>query len=119
MPAFGAQGTGIQYGGGHFRFLSKFTSQYNLTSEKTHFNNAFMVFRHHTLRPGFKRQSSKEARRAEKRERISAMVKQEEEGVLAYYKQSAFGVQLRTNGFGAFYELGRMKTPRRTNLVQP
>jgi hypothetical protein len=65
---------------------------------------------------GSKRQSSKEARRAEKRERISAMVKQEEEGVLAYYKQSAFGVQLRTNGFGAFYELGRMKTPRRTNL---
>jgi hypothetical protein len=65
---------------------------------------------------GSKKQSSKEARRAEKRERISAMVKQEEEGVLAYYKQSAFGVQLRTNGYGAFYELGRMKTPRRTNL---
>ena len=63
-----------------------------------------------------KKQSSKEARRAEKRERISAMVKQEEEGVLAYYKQSAFGVQLRTNGYGVFYELGRMKTPRRTNL---
>lgn len=63
-----------------------------------------------------KTQSPKDAKRAEKRDRISAMVKQEEEGVLAYYKQSAFGLQLRTNGWGLFYELGRMKSPRFTNL---
>lgn len=44
------------------------------------------------------------------------MVKQEEEGVLAYYKQSALGVQLRTNGWAAFYEIGRMKSPRFANL---
>lgn len=60
--------------------------------------------------------SSKEARRAEKRERISALVKQEEEGVLAYYKQNAFGIGLRTNGYALFYEHGRMKTPRFANL---
>jgi hypothetical protein len=63
-----------------------------------------------------KPKSSKEERRAEKRERISALVKQEEEGVLAYYKQSAFGLGLRTNGNMLFYELGRMKSPRFANL---
>jgi hypothetical protein len=60
--------------------------------------------------------SPKEERRAEKRARIAAMVKQEEAGVLAYYKQSSFGVGLRTNGYTAFYELGRMKSPRFANL---
>jgi hypothetical protein len=63
-----------------------------------------------------KRKSPKEERRVEKRERIAAMVKQEEEGVLAYYKQSSFGVGLRTNGYTAFYELGQMKSPRFANL---
>jgi hypothetical protein len=58
----------------------------------------------------------KETKRNQKKERISAMVKQEEEGVLSYYKQSAFGLQLRTNGYGVFFELGRMKSPRFTNL---
>ncbi len=43
------------------------------------------------------------------------MVRQEEEGVLSYYKQSSFGIQLRTNGYGLFYEMGRMKTPRISN----
>jgi hypothetical protein len=62
------------------------------------------------------RGSSKDDRREEKRQRISAMIKQEEEGVLSYRKQSAFGLQLRTNGYGLFYEIGRAKTPRFTNL---
>lgn len=44
------------------------------------------------------------------------MVRQDEEGVLSYYKQTALGVQLRTNGYGVFYELGRMKTPRTSNI---
>jgi hypothetical protein len=60
--------------------------------------------------------SPKEQKRAEKRERINAMVRQEEEGVLAYYKQSAFGIQLRTNGYAFLYEVGRKKTPRFGNL---
>lgn len=60
--------------------------------------------------------NTKDDRRAQKRERISAMVRQEEEGVLSYYKQSTFGLQLRTNGYGLFYELGRMKSPRITNI---
>jgi hypothetical protein len=58
----------------------------------------------------------KEAKRDEKRQRTNAIVKQEEEGVLAYEKHTAGGIQLRTNGIGAFLELGRMKSPRFTNL---
>jgi hypothetical protein len=56
----------------------------------------------------------KNARKVEKRQKIAAAIRQEEEGVLAFHKQSAFGAQLRTNGYGIFFELGRMKTPRWT-----
>jgi len=59
---------------------------------------------------------TKASRKDEKRQRISAMVKQEEEGVLSYTKQTVFGLQLRTNGYGAWFELGRRRTPRWTNL---
>lgn len=60
--------------------------------------------------------NAKEARLAEKRQRIDAMSKQEEEGVLIFKKQNAFGIQLRTNGYGIFYEIGRFKSPRFANL---
>jgi len=63
-----------------------------------------------------KRSSSRDERREEKRMKRDAIIKQEEEGVLAYSKQSVFGIQLRTNGYGVFYELGRPKSPRFTNL---
>ena len=65
---------------------------------------------------GTSRKEQKQARKEEKRERTNALIKQEEEGVLAYEKQTSFGLQLRTNGYGAFLELGRMKSPRFTNL---
>lgn len=58
------------------------------------------------------RKEEKEGRRNEKRQKAIAQSKQEEEGVLDYNNQNAFGVQLRTNGYGVFYELGRMKSPR-------
>lgn len=44
------------------------------------------------------------------------MAKQQEEGVLAFNKQIAGGVQLRTNGYGAFLEIGKARSPRFTNL---
>ena len=62
------------------------------------------------------KKEKKQAKKEEKRKRMNAIIKQEEEGVLAYNKQTAFGLQLRTNGYAAFLELGRMKTPRFTNL---
>lgn len=55
-------------------------------------------------------------KKAEKKERINAIIKQEEEGNLSFRKQNAFGLQLRTNGYGFFYELGKRKSPRYSNL---
>jgi hypothetical protein len=55
-------------------------------------------------------------RKSEKRQRINAMMKQEEEGNLSYTKQSIFGIQLRTNGYGFFYEMGRRSSPRWTTV---
>lgn len=63
------------------------------------------------------RQEKRERKEA-RRQKINELVKQAEEGVLIYEKQNIFGIQLRTNGYGAFYELGRMKTNRKTNIYR-
>lgn len=55
------------------------------------------------------------ATKSEKRQRINALMKQEEEGNLAYIKQNGFGIELRTNGYGIFFEVGRRRTQRFTN----
>ena len=65
---------------------------------------------------GTPKKDKKAEKKEEKRKRTNAIIKQEEEGVLAYNKQAALGLQLRTNGYAAFLELGRMKSPRFTNL---
>ena len=44
------------------------------------------------------------------------MVKQDEEGALIYNRQSVFGVELRTDGYGVFYEYGKRTTRRKANL---
>lgn len=64
------------------------------------------------------KKASKTDKKNERREKVNAMIKQAEEGVLIYSKQSIFGLQARTNGYGAFYELGRMKTNKKTNLYR-
>ena len=46
------------------------------------------------------------------------MIRQAEEGVLIYSRQNIFGIQFRTNGYGLFYELGRMKTNRKTMIYR-
>jgi hypothetical protein len=63
-----------------------------------------------------RRKSSREERREEKRQRTNALVKQEEEGALVYNKQNVFGVELRTNGYGFFYDFGKLKARRRASL---
>jgi len=63
------------------------------------------------------RESRKEKKDA-RRKKINEMIKQAEEGVLIYEKQNIFGFHLRTNGYGAFYELGKMKTNRKTNIYR-
>jgi hypothetical protein len=58
----------------------------------------------------------KATRKEEKKKKINDLIRQDEEGVLVYSKQSIFGVQLRNNGYGAFYERGKMKSQRNTML---
>jgi hypothetical protein len=53
-----------------------------------------------------------------RRQKISNLIRQAEEGVLVYRKQSIIGLQARNNGYGLFYELGRMKTTRKTNIYR-
>ena len=64
------------------------------------------------------KKSVKQDKREAKRQHINSMIRQEEEGVLVYRKQSVFGVELRTNGYGVFYELGKMKSPRFSTLYK-
>jgi hypothetical protein len=63
-------------------------------------------------------QGKKNEKKEARRQKISSLIRQAEEGVLVYRKQSIFGVQFRTNGYGLFYELGRMKTYRKTNIYR-
>ena len=58
----------------------------------------------------------KEARKEEKKKKINDLIRQDEEGVLVYSKQFIFGVQLRTSGYGAFLEKGKMKSQRNTMI---
>ena len=61
-----------------------------------------------------KKNEKKEARR----QKISNLIKQDEEGILVYKRQTIIGGQFRTNGYGGFIELGRMKTVRKTNIYR-
>jgi hypothetical protein len=62
--------------------------------------------------------ATKNEKKEERRRKVNELIKQAEEGVLIYHKQSIFGIQGRTNGYGLFYELGRMKTNYKTNIYR-
>ncbi len=57
-------------------------------------------------------------KKEERRQRINALVKQQEEGVITYQKHTAFGLKMTTNGYGVFFEMGRAQSIRRTLLYQ-
>ena len=63
-------------------------------------------------------QKTKEERKEEKRQRISYMIKQEEEGVIAYKKHNVYGFKLLNDGYGVFYEIGRAQSVKRSLLYQ-
>ncbi|MEP7107912.1 MAG: hypothetical protein ABI760_08015 [Ferruginibacter sp.] len=63
-------------------------------------------------------QKSKKEKRDERKQRISALIKQEEEGVIAYHKHTAFGFKLTSDGYGGFLEVGRAKSIRKALLFQ-
>ncbi len=64
------------------------------------------------------KEAARKNKKEEKRKHIDALIKQEEEGVIAYTKQSTYGVKLYTDGYGFFYEVGRAKTIKKSMLYQ-
>ncbi len=60
----------------------------------------------------------KQTKKEQKRDRINALIKQEEEGVIAYKKHFVFGIKLNTDGYGIFFEKGFGKSIRKATLFQ-
>ena len=63
-------------------------------------------------------QKTKSDRKEERKKRVNALIKQEEEGVIAYRKQSVFGFKLTNDGYGGFYEFGRAQSVNKSLLFQ-
>ena len=61
---------------------------------------------------------TKKSKKEEKRERINAMARAEEEGVITYKKHFVFGLKLTTDGYGMLFEKGYAKSVKRANLFQ-
>lgn len=62
--------------------------------------------------------SAKQARRDARTERINAMSKMEEEGVVVYGKHTVYGFKLTSDGYGGFMEIGRARSVRTALLFQ-
>ncbi|MES2374111.1 MAG: hypothetical protein V4557_16160 [Bacteroidota bacterium] len=58
----------------------------------------------------------KQQKKAERREKINQLIKQEEEGALIFQKQGAFGFKFNTDAWSMFYEHGKYKTLTKTSL---
>lgn len=63
-------------------------------------------------------QKTKKDKRDERRQRVNALIKQEEEGVIAYRKHNVFGLKLTNDGYGFFYEHGRAQSIKKALLFQ-
>lgn len=59
---------------------------------------------------------TKAEKKAERKAHIKELQKRAAEGEIVFNRQTAFGIKLNTDGYGAFLELGRMKTIRKSNL---
>jgi hypothetical protein len=62
--------------------------------------------------------SNKRTRKEERRNRINAQIKAEEEGVIAYKKHFAVGLKLTTDGYGVFFEKAYSKSVKSAMLYQ-
>ena len=74
--------------------------------------SAISAFAQEQKKPKNEREEKKEARR----EKISTLIRQQEEGALVFNKQNVFGLRLNTDGWNIFYEKGYMKNVKTTNL---
>ncbi len=63
-------------------------------------------------------QETKQQKKDEKKARINNMIKEQEEGVIAYRKSFLFGAKLTSNGYGGFLEMGRAGSVKKAILYQ-
>ena len=63
-------------------------------------------------------QKTKKELKDEKKQRINALIKQEEEGVIAYRKHTVYGLKLTNDGYGAFLEIGKAQSIKKSLLFQ-
>ncbi|MEQ1553715.1 MAG: hypothetical protein ABL929_06035 [Ferruginibacter sp.] len=62
--------------------------------------------------------STKLEKKALRKKKIAILVRQEEEGVIAYKKHFLAGIKLTTDGYGAFIEKGLAKSVKKSLLFQ-
>ncbi len=62
--------------------------------------------------------NAKQIKKENKRYRIDSLIKQEEEGVIVYKKQTVFGVKLNSDGYGFMFEKGYAKSIKKSLLFQ-
>ena len=62
--------------------------------------------------------SVSKSKKEKKRERIDAIIKQEEEGVIKYTRHFLAGGKLTNDGYGGFVEMGRVRSLRTALLFQ-
>ena len=62
--------------------------------------------------------STKKSRKEEKRTKINAQIRAEEEGVIAYKKHFAVGIKLSSDGYGVSFEKGYAKSVKSATLFQ-
>ncbi|MEO8763591.1 MAG: hypothetical protein ABI416_04855 [Ginsengibacter sp.] len=67
---------------------------------------------------GVSAQKTKKQRQQEKRAHIDNLIKEEEEGVIAYKKSFVFGAKLINDGYGIFFEIGRASSIKKSLLYQ-
>ncbi|MEP7163711.1 MAG: hypothetical protein ABI741_03400 [Ferruginibacter sp.] len=68
--------------------------------------------------PAAAQEDRKPSKKEQRRQRINAIARQEEEGVIKYKKHTAFGVKLTSDGYGGFFEIGRAQSVNKGLLFQ-
>jgi hypothetical protein len=63
-------------------------------------------------------QQTKKDKKEEHRQKINALIRQEEEGVITYTKHTAFGFKFTNDGYGGFMEVGRAQSISKSLLFQ-
>lgn len=78
----------------------------------------FFIFLATVFAPNLFAQQTKAEKKQDKEQKINALIKQEEEGVITYAKSTAFGFKLINDGYGAFLEIGRAQSVKKSLLFQ-